>query len=120
MPEILTSRNLELTEVLKGQSLAADFVSPIIDFKEMNAGFIQVVTTTQPSTLGAEFDVVVSLLCDETTFSPYPASNRKFTTGCNNFNWEFCCLSFRYARLIYLANGTLDGEVDIYARAKRT
>ena len=117
---IISSRNLELTEVLRNQSLGSDFMSPLIDFKEMNAGFIQVVTTEAPSLMVAEFDVKVSLLCDESTFSPYPASLRKYSSACNNFCWEFCCLSFRYARVCYTANGTLDGLVDIYARAKRT
>ena len=117
---VLTCRNLELTEVLRGQSLAADFVTDIIDFKEMNAGFIQVVTLTQPTLRVAEFDVKVSLICDDSTFSPYPASIRKYSNACNNFSWEFCCLSFRYAQVCYTANGTADGVVDIYARAKRT
>lgn len=120
MAEIVTSRNLELSEVDLGVSLGADFDSKIIDFKEMNSGFIQVVTTSNPSNLSGKFHVKVSLLCNETTFVTYPNSERFLNDSCNNFGWEFCCLAFRYAKIFYVANSTTDGLIDIYARAKRT
>lgn len=117
---IISSRNLELSKVLEGQSLAVDFMSPLIDFKEMNAGFIQVVSTTNPSVYEGEFQIKVSLICDPATMVPYPNSNRVLNANCNNFGWEFFCITFRYAQVCYTANGTTDGIAEIYARAKRT
>lgn len=120
MPETVISRNLQLTKVLEGQSLGVDFESPLIDFKEMNSGFIQAVVTTNPTLFTGEFLIKVSLLCEEDSFVPYPGSTRTLNDSCNNFGWEFCCLAFRYARVCYTANTTTDGVVDIWARAKRT
>lgn len=117
---VVTSRNLELTEVETSKGLGSDFNSKIIDFKEMNAGFIQVVTRTNPTVFEGQFVVKVSLLCEEDTFVPYPNSDRILNADCNNFGWEFCCLTFRYAMVCYTANGTTDGLIDMYARAKRT
>ena len=86
----------------------------------MNAGFIQVVTTTNPSVYEGKFQIKVTLICDPATMVPYPNSARILNADCNNFGWEFCCLTFRYAQVCYTANGTADGIADIYARAKRT
>jgi len=119
MAQIITSRNLELSEILKDQSLGVDFDSPIIDFKEMNAAFIQAVVTN-PSLLTGEFVIKVSIVCDPATFVPYPGSSRTLNGSCNNFGWEFCCVAFRYAMICYTSNTTTDGVVDLYARAKRT
>lgn len=120
MAQIVSSRNLELTEVEQGISLGSDFESKLIDFKEMNAGFIQIVTRENPTLYQGKFEIKVSLICDDTTFVPYPNSARDVNADCNNFGWEFCCLTFRYAMVCYTANGSTDGIADIYARAKRT
>lgn len=120
MVETLTSRNLELTKIGSDISLGSDYKSPLIDFKEMNAGFIQVVTTTPPTVFTGEFSITVSLLCEESSFVPFPDSQRLLDASCNNFGWNFCCLAFRYARVCYTANTTTDGIFDLYARAKRT
>jgi hypothetical protein len=117
---VISSRNTQLTTILKDQSLAVDFMTPLIDFKEMNSGFIQAVVTTNPTLFTGEFEIKVSLLCDEATMVPYPNSKRVLNSECNNFGWEFCCLAFRYAQICYTANTTADGVVDLYARAKRS
>ena len=119
VPVIIT-RNTALRTIVKDQSLASDFKTDLIDFKEMNVAFIQAVETSPPDFFTGEFSIVVSLLCDETTFVPYPDSERTLNALCNNFGWNYCCVPFRYARVCYSANTVTTGTIDIYARAKRT
>jgi len=120
MVDTLITRNTALITVGKGFSLASDFKTDLIDFKEMNVAFIQAVQTSAPDAFDGAFVLTVSLLCDPATFVPYPDSNRLLSAGCNGFGWNFCCLPFRYARVCYTANSVTTGEIDIYARAKRT
>lgn len=120
MANTIVTRNLFLAHIAEGQSLGADFKSDIIDFKEMNTAFIQIVQKTAPTLFTGKFSLVVSLLCDESTFVPYPDSERELNADCNNFGWNFCCVPFRYARVCYTANTTANGIIDIWARAKRT
>lgn len=118
---IVDVRNTALKEILTSQSLGTDFSSPIIDFKEMNTALIQAITTVQPSIFDGKFTLYVSLLQDESTFFPYPDSERILNSECNNFGWAFPHgLPFRYAMLWYNANNVVDGTVEVYARAKRT
>jgi len=120
MTAILPTRNTALIHVAKSQSLGVNFESDIIDFKEMNVAFIQTVQSVAPNNLTGVFSLVVSLLCQEDTFVPYPDSERTLNADCNNFGWSFCCVPFRYARVCYTANTVTSGTIDIYARAKRT
>jgi hypothetical protein len=117
---VIDVRNTTLRKVAEGVSLGGDFKSDIIDFKEMNNAFLQAVTTSAPDALDGVFSLVVSLLCEDDTFVPYPDSERTLNADCNNFGWHFCCVPFRYARVCYTANSVTTGTVDIYARAKRT
>lgn len=115
---VVDVRNLALRRVENDKSVASDFKSEIIDFKEMNTAFIQAIVTGNDETDGI-FSLEVSLLCDLTSFVPYPGSERDMSM-CTNFGWEFCCLAARYVRVCY-TNGTLTtGTVDIWAQAKRT
>ena len=120
MAEIIDVRNTQLRTIIKDQSLAVDFKTDIIDFKEMNVAFIQAVTTIQPDAFDGVFSIVVSIVCYPDTYVPYPDSERTLNTDCNNFGWNFCCVPFRYARVCYTANSVTTGTIDIYARAKRT
>lgn len=119
MVEILKARNNSLVFITE-IPLSADYMSPLLDFHEMNSGFIQVVTTTSPANYTGEFLIKVSLLCEPDSFIPHPDSERTLNDSCNNFGWSFCCIPFRYARLCYTANSTSDGEINLYARGKRT
>lgn len=118
VPVVIT-RNTTLMKV-GSFSLGSDFKSDLIDFKEMNNAFIQAVETSAPDNFSGEFSIVVSILCDETTFTPWPDSERFLNSDCNNFGWSWCCVPFRYARVCYTANSVTTGSIDIYARAKRT
>lgn len=113
-------RNLYLARIAQNLSLGSDFKSDLIDFKEMNTAFIQIVTTTPPTLFTGEFKMEVSLLCDIGTFVPYPDSTRVLNATCNNFAWNLFSVPYRYAIICYTANTTTDGIIDIYARAKRT
>lgn len=117
---ILSCRNTHLTLVASNQSLGADFNSNIIDFKEMNTGFIQTVTTSAPDALDGSFSLKVSILPDPASFTPYPDSVRTLNASCNNFGWAFHGMPFRYAMVCYTANSVTAGLVTIYARAKLT
>jgi hypothetical protein len=117
---ILSTRNLFLTEIAKGQSLASDFESQIIDFKEMNVAMIQLVTTVQPDVFDGNFYLMVSLLPERNTFVHYPGSERLLNSTCNNFGWMFQGVTFRYAVICYNKVNVTIGTVDLYARAKRT
>ena len=118
VPVIIT-RNTTLQKI-GSFPLSADFKTDLIDFKEMNVAFIQAVETSAPDVLTGEFSLVVSLICLEGTFVPYPDSERFLNADCNNFGWSFCCVPFRYARVCYTANTVSTGSIDIFARAKRT
>lgn len=120
MADPIPARNAHLAVINKDQSLASDFYSNIIDFKEMNTAMIQAVTTTAPTDFTGSLTIEVSLLCYPDTFVPYPDSERVLNTDCNNFGWTFCCVAFRYARVCYTSNTTTDGVIDIYARGRRT
>ena len=116
---VIEVRNLALKEILAGQSLASDFKTDFIDFKEMNTGFIQVSQLVVPDTTDGVFSLEVSIICEESTFIPYPNSSRGFST-CTNFGWSFCNIAFRYARVCYMANGVTTGSIDIHALARLT
>lgn len=118
MAEIILARNLALAVVENATSVGADFKSKIIDFKEMNTATVQAIVTGNDATDGT-FSLEVSLICDETSFVPYPDSDRTLD-DCTNFGWEYRSFPWRYVRVCYTANSVTTGTVTIYARGKRT
>jgi|AntAceMinimDraft_6_1070360.scaffolds.fasta_scaffold06692_2 hypothetical protein len=120
MHDIIPTRNNTLRTVVRDQSLAVDFTTPVLDFNEMNVAFVQAVVGVQPVELTGRFITQVSLLCDDETFVLYPDSEKVLNNICNNFGWIFASVPFRYLRLKYFANGVTSGDVTIYARGKRT
>ncbi len=115
---VVLARNLKLAAIETAKSVATDFKSKIIDFKEMNTAAIQAIVSGNDATDGV-FSLEVSLLCDEATFVPFPGSERTLA-DCTNFGWQFTDMAWRYVRVCYTANSVTAGTVDIWARGKRT
>jgi hypothetical protein len=116
---IIPVRNLTLRKVDDAVSLASSFESQnIMDFKEMNVGFIQLIFDGQGASDG-KFFLDVSLLCDPATFIRLPDSEKDMA-GCDSVAYSLCNFAWRYARIVYEAGGTAQGTVTTWARAKRT
>lgn len=117
---VISVRNTGLAQILKGQSLSVDFMSDVLDFKEMNNGMIQIITEVAPNAMDGSFYLTVSLLPEEETFIRLPDSERAYDGDCLSHGWTFFALPFRYARVCYTKGTVTTGSIDIYARAKRT
>lgn len=117
--DIILARNLKLAVVEEAIPITADFVSQLIDFKEMNTATIQAVVSGADVNDGT-FSLEVSLICDPTSFIPYPDSLRSMSAGCSNFGWEYRAFPWRYVRVVYTHGSDTTGTVTIYARGKRT
>lgn len=115
---IISARNLKLAVVERDKPVTADFISKIIDFKEMNTATIQAIISGADANDGT-FHLEVSLICDPDSFVIYPGSERD-ETECSNFGWEFKQSAWRYARVVYTHGSNTTGTVTIYARGKRT
>lgn len=117
MANIITARNTRLAVVAEGESLAEDFRSDIIDFKEMRAGSVQVVRTGGDKNDG-DFIMYVSNLCAEDTFALYPGSEINKKCDGQNLIWMLNDIPFRYAQIRYTAKTDTTGAATIYARGK--
>lgn len=112
--------NSAVVTVGQGLSLAGDFVSSIIDFRDSGHGSIQMRWTGAVGVLGS---IVIhgSNWRDPTTFDDNDVEQSSYVIAKANGShlWSYHKLTFRYAQLRYTANGTTAGLVDIVARGNK-
>lgn len=116
MAETHVVRHTSLVEI-GTHDLASDFISDLIDFKEMNSGTIQLVINGADANDGV-FQLYQSILCDPSSFAKYPNGTLSMSGDCPNLAANICCIPFRYMRLGYTRGSDTQGTVTIYARAK--
>lgn len=110
-------RNTSLVRIADSVPLSADFVSDIIDFKEMNSGTIQLVIDGADVHDGV-FTLKQSILCEPNTFAKYPDGTLEMDAGCPNLAANIESIPFRFMLVEYTRGTTTTGTVSIYARAK--
>lgn len=120
MAELITPvRNLTLRKIEDTRALNSGFVSDqIMDFKEMNVGFIQLIFDGQGLSDG-KFFLEVSLLHDPTTFIRLEDSEKSMS-GCDSVAYSLCNFAWRFARLAFESGAVAQGTLTVYTRAKRT
>lgn len=115
--KIHSCRNTSLVQIADSIPLSADFVSDLIDFKEMNSGTIQIVIDGADFHDGV-FTLKQSILCDIDTFAKYPDGTLEMDATCPNLAANIEVIPFRYMLLEYKRGTTTTGTFSIYARAK--
>lgn len=105
------------------KSLALDFHSQVIDFKDMSSGSVQMTWVGTDSITGT-FKVYGSNSETDGTFDLNEVSDADIvvSTGSGSRIWRSVAnnLSFRYVQVRWTGNGTTTGSVDITAIGKRS
>ena len=121
---IVEATNCNRTYAEKQKSLADDFESAVIDFKDMPMGSIQFIW----SGITGALDSVLKIYCSNTPelvgfdpdgtqidgaeFSPHNTDGARI--------WIRDKVAFRYALVRYFKNGTTGGALDIIAIGKKS
>lgn len=105
------------------RSMAADFVSHVIDFKDMTHGSIHVRWSNVSGTLDGTFKIYASDFPDEASFDPDGTEIDGATFSPHNTDgsriWLRDRLSMRYTLVRYTKVGILAGTCDIVAIGKK-
>lgn len=120
----IEATNINRSYAAKAQSLAADFTSAVIDFRDMPMGSIQAKWAGVTGTLTGTFVVLASNFPEVDSFDPEGCriDGAEWTIHAANGSriWLRDRLAFRYALVVYTAEGTTGGSVDIVAIGKKT
>lgn len=100
--------------------MAADFVSPTIDFRDSSHCAVQVMFSGLDVFTGA-FSLYGSLLRDPASFPDNDIAQSLYVVQAGKVSkmWIFDRLSFRYMQLWWTANATAAGTVSIWAQGKK-
>lgn len=121
---IVEATNCNRTYAAKGRSLASDFTSDVIDFKDMPMGSVQILWDGIVGALDGTWKIYCSNLPDISSFdaagtlidgaeiTPHGASGARM--------WLRDRLGFRYALLRWTAGSVTAGNCDIIALGKKS
>lgn len=120
---IVEATNCHRAYAAKDQSLAANFHSSIIDFKDMPMGSIQMIWTGITGTPGGAFAIFASNLPDDSSFDDGEIDACAALTvhaASGSRIWIRDRLAFRYAQVRWTKAGELGGTVSIVALGKKS
>lgn len=116
--------NCHRAYVAKDQSLAASFVSQVIDFKDMPMGIVHIFWSGITGTIDGTFKLYASALPEISSFDPDGTEIEGASITPHNASgsriWIRDRLSFRYCLVRYTANGITGGLCDIVAIGKKS
>jgi hypothetical protein len=120
---IVEATNCNRTFAAKQASLAADFVSAVIDFKDSSIAAIQMIWTGGADVDGV-FTIYGSLIPDLASFEGCEIEGANITMDGDAAHARLWSrgsgtVTFRYALVKYRAGGTTAGTVDIIAMGKK-
>lgn len=120
---LIDATNCHRAYAADGVSLGADFVSHIIDFRDMPMGSIQMLWSGAVA-LSGTFRIYSSNIPEVSAFDPAGTEleNSSFAlhAASGSRMWIRHRLAFRYALVRYTANGETGGTVDIVALGKKS
>lgn len=120
---IVLTTNCNRSYAEKDKSLSADFVSNIVDFKDMPMGSVQLVWRNVTGVLTGEVKLYGSILHeDPSLFDGGEIDGAVFSIGTANGNqlWSRDRLAFRYLQARYSKGGITGGTIDIVALGKKS
>lgn len=121
---IIEATNVNRSYAAKGQALAANFESLVIDFKDMPMAAIHAIWAGVTGVLDGQFKIYASNFPEVTSFDLDGTQIDGGEFVLHNANgsriWIRDRLSFRYALIRYTANGVTGGTVDIVAIGKKS
>lgn len=121
---LIDATNCHRAYAADGVSLGADFVSHIIDFRDMPMGSIQIVWQGAGGAMDGEFTIHASNLPEESSFDEdgcvIECSEMTLGKASGSRIWIRDRLAFRYALVRYKANGTVGGTVEVIALGKKS
>ena len=121
---VIQATNVNRSYAAKEKSLASDFETTVIDFKDMPMGSVHAIWSGVTGTLDGEFKIYASNFADIAAFDPEGTQIDGGEFVLHNTEgsriWIRDRLSFRYLLLRYTANGVTGGSVDIVALGKKS
>jgi hypothetical protein len=120
----LAATNCNRVFAAKAQSLAVDFVSEVIDFRDMPMGSVQARWVGVTGALTGAFTVLASNFPEVDSFDlegcRIDGAEWTLHAVAGSRLWLRDRLAFRYALVAYKANGTTGGSVDLIALGKKS